>query len=113
VFNHATGKHKFLDGHYFYIITKDYWIPNKEPREKTSSGGNVISSFLRKAGFSESQTNLSSQTSLNEVNPAKTPIEITRRIVIDMDTSRRSTRREMALLHYDTTHNAKNRLGFY
>ena len=41
------------------------------------------------------------------------PVELSRRIDIDMDPLKKSSRKETALLHYNTIHNPKNRLVSY
>ncbi|KAI9335535.1 hypothetical protein BDR26DRAFT_1009283 [Obelidium mucronatum] len=99
VFQHANQKHKFLDGYFYYRISNDYTsIKAREDgllkeREKEKDG--------KDGKFSR---NSSSET----VDKHIPPIELSKRLVIDMDPHKKSTRNEMAILHYDTIHNTRN-----
>ncbi|KAJ3159387.1 vacuolar membrane-associated protein iml1 [Geranomyces michiganensis] len=144
LFEHATRKHKFLDGHYFYRIRGEYKVspPGGKDRDrekgvplwfgnrvKTSgsiadlpSGGDGGSGHSTHTSNSQPSADggqwskppsavhsASSSTATPPPVPTRTdPFPLTRRMVIDLDSQRRSPRRETALLHYDTVHNPQH-----
>ncbi|KAJ3412424.1 vacuolar membrane-associated protein iml1 [Chytridiales sp. JEL 0842] len=113
IFEHANKKHRFLDGHYFYRLNKEYLISKESltPSDSATASGTPTPSrqrantIIRKVlpEWSTSQTDL-----LESGNSKMSPIKCDRRIVIDMDPQMRSTRRETAILLYDTVHNSKS-----
>ncbi|KAJ1555271.1 vacuolar membrane-associated protein iml1 [Nowakowskiella sp. JEL0078] len=145
VFFHAKGNHKFLDGHYFYHLSKKFTIGQSSP---IISGESIVSplplrpsSLLREIprsrspartgmspqSFSNSKswrrsfdtnkpfhisgsyvsTTSSSTSEIKQKQPA--PLQVTNRMVIDLDPEHnKSSRREVADLHYDSIHNPKN-----
>ncbi|KAI9355945.1 hypothetical protein DFJ73DRAFT_916836, partial [Zopfochytrium polystomum] len=112
VFDHANMNHRFLDGHYFYRINKDYVLPPSD-RDRSSAAGLATPSawFRPRSIVSDSRASLVDveETPRERLQPKVKPVELSRKIVIDMDPQRRSSRREMAELHYNTFHNSKNR----
>ncbi|KAI8912550.1 hypothetical protein EDD86DRAFT_201680 [Gorgonomyces haynaldii] len=101
VFEHANSKHKFLDGFYFYRLRKDLVI--EKPKDK--SQGTWF--YSRKQSKFDIQDDLELASSPKDI---KKPVQArtfgaTKEIRIDMDPSKKSSRREIAILHYDSTHN--------
>ncbi|KAI9090275.1 hypothetical protein DFS34DRAFT_585192 [Phlyctochytrium arcticum] len=104
---HASRKHRFLDGHYFYRVR------GQHPRQ------------IAKAGKDKEKDQRPSCTTNTDfaakADPKAPPIATIRatpsilnerfclshRMVIDLDSQRRSSRRETAVLHYDTLHNPR------
>ncbi|KAJ3248229.1 vacuolar membrane-associated protein iml1 [Chytriomyces hyalinus] len=132
VFEHANLRHRFLDGYFYYRVSKEYMalrerevalLKEKEGRGKggsRSGSTSDVSNGMKRDDSENPLRNSSMSDSLGECGPDGDsgedsnahlnipPIELSRRLTIDMDPHKRSTRKEMALLHYDTTHNTKN-----
>jgi DEP domain-containing protein 5 len=72
---HVYSKHQFLDGFYFYKMSK-------------KSKGLLASEVVEKTVASTKFNN-----------------QVTKQILLDMDPNKKSSRKEIAVLHYDTTHN--------
>lgn len=186
-FQHIFNKHRFLDGHYFYRLSKEYmplfnnnngkvspsslsasssssaqsgvgvsaagkWfartsggVMGKTPSSsgvtdflETSSGDNHVNTIPNSNVVSSSSDSKKSSTTAVGLPASNTPststsatasaasaaaiaasisnntttysgsIELSRRLVIEMDPQQKSTRREIAILHYDTVHNPQN-----
>jgi hypothetical protein len=113
VFEHANRKHRFLDGHYFYRLNKEYLFQKDGVAADTgastptgTTGRQRSNTIIRKVTteWSASQNEAVADTIIMR----KPPIKLDRRIVIDMDPQRRSSRGETAILLYDTVHNSKS-----
>ncbi|KAJ3288894.1 vacuolar membrane-associated protein iml1 [Borealophlyctis nickersoniae] len=113
-FEHANRKHRFLDGHYFYRLKPDFM---KDAGKKEKSWFGVRKSSGSAETSMEDTSDGSAAAGATTPNTSGPPVEhhngvrpfsLTRCVVIDLDPQRRSPRREMAMLHHDTTHNPKN-----
>ncbi|RKO93162.1 hypothetical protein BDK51DRAFT_18831, partial [Blyttiomyces helicus] len=133
-FEHANRKHRFLDGYYYYRLKPEY---TKEARGAKAGGASVWFARLKERASSESSLVDGSGTITAPTTAPSSPptpslllhtqippnlratlasstlvstrrVELSRREVIDLDPQRKSPRREMALLHYDTVHNPRN-----
>ncbi|KAJ3084150.1 vacuolar membrane-associated protein iml1 [Rhizoclosmatium hyalinum] len=107
VFQHANQKHRFLDGYFYYRISNDYTslkaredglLKEKEKEKEREREKDKDGKFSRNG----------STEVMDERTRHIPPIELSKRMVIDMDPQRRSTRNERAILHYDTIHNTRN-----
>jgi hypothetical protein len=100
VFEHCSKRHRFLDGHYFYRLTPDFQklCADKQQGKRTKPS---TFAFLKKLVGTLEETEVEM-----EVEP-RAPLSITlsRRISINIDPSRKSDRKEIAVLHYDVIHN--------
>ena len=107
VFQHVTGRHGFLDGHYFYRLNSDYSVP--KTRERSGTGWFRSSNKPAHTDLGSSGLNPISQSS-QPPDPSipQPPFELSKRMNVDMDPQKRSPKREIAVLHYDTVHNPKN-----
>ena len=120
-------KHDFMDGHYFYrlnqasMATKEKggsmgWFrsigkPNPSPDAPNSGSDPTLPENLPIAPIVSSifSSTLPPNDNLNTpqlLDPE--PIELSKKIIIDLDPQQKSIRKEMALVHYDTIHNPKN-----
>lgn len=97
VFVHVENRHKFLDGHFFYRLsplqqgTDEEVDPEKEI-EKTKSESSVpaVSQVI---------------TPVSSTNGERRTFVLSRSLRYDLDTSRKSYRREVMMVHYDNVHN--------
>ncbi|KAJ3020821.1 UNVERIFIED_CONTAM: vacuolar membrane-associated protein iml1, partial [Siphonaria sp. JEL0065] len=105
VFQHANQKHKFLDGYFFYRISNDY-ISLKAREDGLLKEKEREKEKLEKEKDKEGKFSRNGSTEL--IDKHIPPIELSKRLVIDMDPHKKSTRNEMAILHYDTIHNTRN-----
>ena len=135
-FEHVNQKHRFLDGHYFYRLNKDYTTKeiiggggssssnNKEEkgpmrwfRTTTASKQHLDASASSGAAMINNGTVASEDSAVASfavetassipIRPMRR-IELSRKIVIDLDPQLKSYRSELAILHYDTVYNPKN-----
>lgn len=137
VFEHANRKHRFLDGHYFYRLNREYVVTPLE-RDLSGSAGTATPSWFSRASTGISKSNIDmddvqpiaqpiasgsfawrQQQHNHHINQQQAlpkltgrPVELSRRIDIDMDPLKKSSRKETALLHYNTIHNPKNSYHF-
>lgn len=108
---HVNKIHRFLDGHYFYRLSKEY------TSNSTFSGGPM--KWFRTASFQAApprpedleEKAVPMMDLASDFVPSK--LELTRRMLIDIDPQKKSDRRELAVLHYETVHNAKNCYHFH
>ncbi|RHZ88514.1 hypothetical protein Glove_22g115 [Diversispora epigaea] len=134
---HCTKRHQFSDEHYFYQIKENYaprrpqkgWfmvlfnhdnrkdeIPtnnptNNPPNDSTNDSTNddptnnsINNSINKSTNLLEKKLN-----SANNKKKIKKPvIELSKAMLIDIDPSKTSDRRETATLHYDVIHNPDN-----
>ncbi|KAI8141757.1 hypothetical protein BJV82DRAFT_670275 [Fennellomyces sp. T-0311] len=114
LFVSSTSRHAFLDGHYFYRLDAEF-LPSQQPQKAWFTMNN--SSLKNKAHSVNSKESASPQVQ-SPITPAppqsprrsKTMVEydMSREMIIDVDPYKKSSRRETAILHYDTLHNAYN-----
>ncbi|KAI6166822.1 hypothetical protein EDD17DRAFT_1095190 [Pisolithus thermaeus] len=102
LFVHCTGRHGFLDGHYFYqlngecatVSTPRGWF--NKPRLSSNED-----SFTGR-GF-----NLSNQSKPSGISPKrnKRQLILTQSMIIDADLTKKSDQAESVILHHDIIHN--------
>lgn len=85
---HVLGVHGFMDGHYFYRLTR-----------------------LRQ-DLTTSSTPMATSSSGTNKRKERRRVPLSRRMLIDVDPDRRSSRSEVAILHHDLAHNAENGFNF-
>lgn len=95
LFVSSTRRHGFLDGHYFYQLSGEF-----TPQQPKAWFGIQNSSTTSHSG--------STANSPNPVAQKKMHFDMVRSVIIDVDPYKKSDRRETAILHYDTLHNANN-----
>ncbi|KAI8806164.1 hypothetical protein BJ742DRAFT_855389 [Cladochytrium replicatum] len=128
-FTHANRNHRFLDGHYFYHISNKYsrnYLPPSEP--SWLSGIGKLATMSPSMESPDSKLDIPPNADLakseDKVGQAPSsrvleyerqrkmqmlePVELSQRITIDMDEKKRSNRREIAYVHYDTLYNPKH-----
>ncbi|KAI8986397.1 hypothetical protein BDB01DRAFT_849455 [Pilobolus umbonatus] len=113
LFYSATNRHGFLDGNYYYCIHDEYSTEKKKPKHGISSSSsrknlaNVLSDSLNKEK-EVSENGLRQIPSHSSVGSRRVYFEMSKSIIIDADPYKKSSRRETAILHYDTIHNPNN-----
>ncbi|ONH66631.1 Vacuolar membrane-associated protein IML1, partial [Cyberlindnera fabianii] len=97
VFVHVENRHKFLDGHFFYRLsplqqsTDEEVDPEKEIKKtKSESSVPAVSQVI---------------TPVSSTNGERRTFVLSRSLRYDLDTSRKSYRREVMMVHYDNVHN--------
>ena len=85
---HVLGVHGFMDGHYFYRLTR-----------------------LRQ-DLTTSSTPMATSSSGTNKRKERRRVPLSRRMLIDVDPDRRSSRSEVAILHHDLAHNAETGFNF-
>ncbi|KAI6045628.1 hypothetical protein EDC04DRAFT_2877047 [Pisolithus marmoratus] len=101
LFVHCTGRHGFLDGHYFYqlsgecatVSTPRGWFNKpRHPNEDSFTG----------RGY-----NLSNQSRPSGISPkrSKRPLLLTQSMIIDADSTKKSDQAESVTLHHDIIQN--------
>jgi hypothetical protein len=83
ILEHAKQTHKLLDGFYFYRLCQN-WAQSKKSDANSDCPTNHSGSLSRKRFQSVKQ------------------------VTLDLDPLKKSSRQELAMFHYDTTHNTKN-----
>lgn len=108
---HCNKRHRFLDEHYFYQIKEDY-----APRRPQKGWFRSITS---KTNASTTNNNSTSNNPLGK-DPEKTPdtanntcktkraVKLSKAMLIDIDPSKKSDRRETVVLHCDIIYNPDN-----
>lgn len=116
MFVHVLDKHNFLDGYYFYQIARDY-IHDLSIAENTDIGMELkgkkskTSMLDNKPGVvplskSQSSTKEGSQRlSANENDKTKPSVILSNSLVIDLDSKKKYSKREVCTVHYDRVHN--------
>lgn len=104
LFASSSGRHGFMDGHYFYRLHPDF-VPHQRS-QKPWFAINTSGSALRKSVTPSSESTSSSST--DPPRRRRTQFEMSRSVIIDVDPYKKSNRRETAILHYDTLHNPNN-----
>ncbi|KAI9316637.1 hypothetical protein BX666DRAFT_1945315 [Dichotomocladium elegans] len=120
LFVSSSSRHSLLDGHYFYRLHNEF-LPSQQPQKpwftitksKSSmsvalSGSNGGASGKGKEREGASSSEASSPLAVPPVGSKKIEFDMTRSMIIDVDPYKKSDRRETAILHYDTLHNASN-----
>ncbi|KAI3645941.1 hypothetical protein MP228_008869 [Amoeboaphelidium protococcarum] len=102
VIEHVNQRHRFLDGHYFYRLTSEYL--SSDVRQQQDSRNPLRWFRLPLIQSSNEQTS-------KQVVPFQR-IQLSKKLVIDMDLQRKSNRKEWAFLHYDAVHNPRNSYHF-
>jgi hypothetical protein len=95
-FIHVKQKHRFQDGYYYYRLQPEY-APARRLVKQPSFGSSKKTPDMRvrhASGDGKWDSNVAA-------------FEMTRRILVDMDPQKRSDRREIASLHYDTVYTPK------
>ncbi|KAI8051520.1 hypothetical protein BDF22DRAFT_777116 [Syncephalis plumigaleata] len=98
LFEHCTHRHRLLDGHYFYRLQAEY-----APLPSTSTRG-----WLQRAMRILPADSGQEPPSQLETNKTSCSVELSRRIMINLDPQQWSDRQETAILHYDVVHNPRN-----
>jgi len=95
MFEHATKKHKFLDGFYFYRLRAEFSLPKDHPDRGAMRW------------FRTQKNNL--QDSVDSFDESdRLPFKLSQSLMIDVDPLQKSNRSEVATLHYDTVYNPMN-----
>ncbi|CCE61706.1 hypothetical protein TPHA_0B00340 [Tetrapisispora phaffii CBS 4417] len=114
VFLHVLNKHGFLDGYYFYQLTSEYALKNKDPeilapglkvKENYNEGkyrNRTESSMTPSANKSNSSIVKGSDEILEDVKPT---IVLSNSLTIDLDPDCKSYKKETCVVHYDKVHN--------
>ncbi|CCH44601.1 Vacuolar membrane-associated protein IML1 [Wickerhamomyces ciferrii] len=120
LFAHVEKRHRFLDGHYFYQIIEEFVSKPDSINEtlKTRSRGNSIGSKNSKIsaitpviapqsgpGDNTSMKKTKSEASELVGNGSKKTYVLSKMLKFDIDPSRKSYKREVITVHYDTVHN--------
>ncbi|KAI9011749.1 hypothetical protein DFJ74DRAFT_645665 [Hyaloraphidium curvatum] len=122
LFIHVNQKHRFLDGYYYYRLKEEFAPPRSMLAKglrwlaggKQNATADVSSNKPKGDGGSDALLGSSKATdpqpgSTEPVTPstARHVVELSRSLIVDMDPQKRSNRRELAIVHYDTVHNPK------
>ncbi|EIW66543.1 hypothetical protein TREMEDRAFT_35030 [Tremella mesenterica DSM 1558] len=123
---HVANAHGFFDyNHFFYRLRPTYDINASKRKQWFGSGsGSAISSnttnksltgprdlIERHAALSTSPSSVP-VAKLTDAPPKKRKIRMSQTTIIDLDPSRKSDRAEVAILHADVIHNARNAFHF-
>lgn len=115
LFVHVNQKHRFLDGYYYYRL-KDEFAPAKSliskglrwlAGAKSTSSAEVMADKLKPGESIEAKNHELQGNSTTDLGAPRRPVEMSRSLIVDMDPQKRSNRRELAIVHYDTVHNPK------
>lgn len=126
LFVHVLNKHNFLDGHYFYQLTPDYFIDSSNigknnsitealPLVRKASNHSAhessipLSLMISKSISHISRDDQTVKSQLNSVvdnGETENPVVIiSNSLVIDVDPLKKSYRQETCTVHYDRVHN--------
>ncbi|KAI6036401.1 hypothetical protein BKA83DRAFT_4162318 [Pisolithus microcarpus] len=94
LFVHCTGRHGFLDGHYFYQLNGECWF--NKPRLSSNEDS-----------FTGRGYNLSNQSKPSGISPKrnKRQLILTQSMIVDADLTKKSDQAESVILHHDIIHN--------
>ncbi|KAG0173849.1 vacuolar membrane-associated protein iml1 [Apophysomyces sp. BC1034] len=139
LFISSTGRHGFLDGHYFYRLHDEFapgqhktWFMNNSSSSRKTSASNTASTTAtgspaingkeKDASVNGSSvttataTTAGSSSTVDALSNARMvetiEFDMSKSMIIDVDPYKKSDRRETAILHYDTLHNPKNSYHF-
>ncbi|CAG8506457.1 13958_t:CDS:2 [Acaulospora morrowiae] len=106
VIEHCEKKHKFMDGYYIYQICQKYAARRKS--------GFFLTKVLKgtPAAPKKSADTIGTVDNMGTGNEPPPVIELSKAILIDVDPSKKSDRKEAATLHYDTIYNPDNGYHF-
>ncbi|KAI9032760.1 hypothetical protein CLU79DRAFT_830598 [Phycomyces nitens] len=118
LFVSSTGRHGFLDGHYFYRLHDEFtpglqkaWFLNNSTQSSRRSTATSLATQHSGGKDSKESSNSNEKTGARpsvNVTEERSTFEMSRSMIIDVDPYKKSERRETAILHYDTLHNPKN-----
>lgn len=121
VLQHVHDYHGFLDGHYFYRLTPQYFAlrPNQSDKKwfasssaKTNGSSEVRSSSVSRDAKDGESIFIRTQERHHQSDDKGRKVLMSRSMIIDVDSNRKSDRAEVALLHYDLAHNPANGFNF-
>jgi hypothetical protein len=124
VLQHVHDYHGFLDGHYFYRLTPQYFAlrPNQSDKKwfasssaKTKGGENGNSEVRSNSVSREIEDGESAISRMQQQQQSDNKgrrVLMSRSMIVDVDSNRKSDRAEVALLHYDIAHNPANGFNF-
>ncbi|WFD21319.1 vacuolar membrane-associated protein iml1 [Malassezia caprae] len=100
---HTLALHGFLDGHYFYRLA----MPNEPSAAVAVATVPDAAATASVAHAPDAEANAHAERCM-----ARTRVQLSRSMLIDVDPERRSSRAEVAVLHHDLAHNAENGFNF-
>lgn len=112
VFNHVNGKHRFLDGHYFYQINSEYILRKRSTSRSDSERRSTpvlspLSSIASKHHIDDSVSGVSSSEA-EEVPSSVKKVILSRKVLYDLDPNGNSWQQELLNVHYDIVHNPEH-----
>lgn len=116
---HCAGTHGFFDYNHFFYRLRPTYDPNHKKRKKPKTwfgGGKPASSprdlIERHAAMSTSPSATAPLGKLgagpSDASAKRKKIKMSQSVVIDLDPGKKSDRAEVAMLHADIVHNARN-----
>ena len=129
LFHHVNGRHAFKDGHFFYSLDHKYHFPRSDAAKSAApssrrSERSVLPgirdanvpmdspmSMRARSGSNQEIENIDSIAALparSSSDKKRVSISLSKMIRLDVDTRKRSNRREVINLHYDRLHNPEN-----
>ncbi|KAJ1568674.1 vacuolar membrane-associated protein iml1 [Cladochytrium tenue] len=97
LFEHVNKKHSFMDGHYFYRIAPAL----------------AAAATAESSAAAEAAAAAGAKAAKDPKDAGPATFEMTRMMKIDLDPDGGSFRKELAVLHYSTTCNAKDSYSFH
>lgn len=122
LFQHVEKNHSFLDGHYFYQLSKEYVMTHSPKRvatkdsdsswfskQKDNQPSPVLSARMSRADDRSSRLNFS-MLDASESHPTSSPEEtrkviLSRSLTVNCDPNGKSYKPELVTVHYDRVHN--------
>ena len=129
LFHHVNGRHAFKDGHFFYSLDHKYHFPRSDalksaaPPSRRSEKSTPLGvkdtnvsmdspmSMRARSGSNheiDSIDNIAAHPTRSSSDKKRVSISLSKMIRLDVDTRKRSNRREVINLHYDRLHNPEN-----
>jgi hypothetical protein len=123
VIEHCAGTHGFFDYNHFFYRLRPAYDPNHRKRKKPKmwfGGGKPASSprdLLEQHALMSTSPTATAPLGKPGAGPSepsgsgsskKKKIKMSQSVIIDMDPGRKSDRAEVAMLHADIVHNARN-----
>ena len=110
---HVTGVHGFFDYNHFFYRLRPAYDPNAAKRKSQWFGGKTAAAsrnvIERHAALVNSPPNSAAPVAkLSDGVKKKRKIRMSQTAIIDLDPLKKSDRAEMAILHADVIHNARN-----
>jgi len=118
-FIHVNQKHRFLDGYYYYRLSEEFaparsfiskglrWLAGSKSVSPTDTSSTAASKTKLANEGQALKSDEQGTGSTTDLSAPRRPVELSRSIIVDMDPQKRSNRRELAIVHYDTLHNPK------